>query len=64
MSFSSIGSYLINAPIAPVASLSSDLLCYDTVNRATLVVSVTGGTGTLSYSLDGPQVNRPITLLM
>ena len=44
----------VTAPIAPVATLSSTSdLCYDTVNRATLVVSVTGGSGTLSYSLDG-----------
>ncbi|MDG2433286.1 SprB repeat-containing protein, partial [Flavobacterium sp.] len=47
-------SVTVTAPIAPVASLSSTSdLCYDTVNKATLVVSVTGGTGALSYSLDG-----------
>ncbi|WP_316634817.1 T9SS type B sorting domain-containing protein [uncultured Flavobacterium sp.] len=41
------------APTAPTAVLaaSSDL-CYDTVNKATLVVTATGS-GTLTYSLDG-----------
>jgi gliding motility-associated-like protein len=40
--------------VPPTATLaaSSDL-CYDTVNQSTLVVSVTGGTGTLTYSLNG-----------
>ncbi|MBE0392147.1 T9SS type B sorting domain-containing protein [Flavobacterium sp. PL002] len=45
---------LVDAPTPPVATLDSGSdLCYDSVNKATLVVSVTGGTGTLSYSLDG-----------
>ncbi|MEN2403018.1 SprB repeat-containing protein, partial [Flavobacterium sp. MC2016-06] len=41
------------APTPPTASLdaSSDL-CYDTANKATLVVTATGS-GTLTYSLDG-----------
>ncbi|BDU24105.1 T9SS type B sorting domain-containing protein [Flavobacterium sp. GSB-24] len=44
----------INAPTPPTATLaaSSDL-CYDTVNRSTLVVNVTGGKTPYSYSLDG-----------
>lgn len=44
----------INAPTPPTATLaaSSDL-CYDTVNRSTLVVDVTGGKIPYSYSLDG-----------
>ncbi|WP_431243490.1 hypothetical protein ACQ9BO_02330 [Flavobacterium sp. P21] len=44
---------IVNTPTAPTASLnaSSDL-CYDSVNKATIVVTATG-TGTLSYSLDG-----------
>ena len=44
----------VTSSVPPTATLaaSSDL-CYDTINQATLVVSVTGGTGTLTYSLDG-----------
>ncbi|NRT14507.1 gliding motility-associated-like protein [Flavobacterium sp. 28A] len=45
---------VIDTPTPPVATLdSASDLCYDSVNKAKLVVSVTGGTGTLSYSLDG-----------
>jgi len=45
----------ITNPTAPTASLaaSSDL-CFDGVNKATIVITATG-TGTLSYSLDGAQ---------
>ncbi|SNR96884.1 DUF11 domain-containing protein, partial [Flavobacterium sp. ov086] len=44
---------IVDKPAPPVASLdaTSDL-CYDTTNKATLVVTATG-TGILNYSLDG-----------
>ncbi len=43
----------VSVPTPPTASLSATSnLCYDAVNKATLVVTATG-TGTLTYSLDG-----------
>ncbi|MBO9582939.1 MAG: T9SS type B sorting domain-containing protein [Flavobacterium sp.] len=42
------------APQIPTATLaSSSDLCYDTTNRATLVVTASGGKSPYSYSLDG-----------
>ncbi|WP_456315732.1 hypothetical protein, partial [Pseudomonas shirazensis] len=44
----------VTSSVPPTATLAATSdLCYDTVNQSTLVVSVTGGTGTLTYSLDG-----------
>ncbi len=47
-------SVIVTAPPTLTAALdaSSDL-CYDTVNKVTFVVNVTGGTAPFSYSLDG-----------
>ncbi len=43
----------VSVPTPPTASLSATSdLCFDAVNKATLVVTATG-TGTLTYSLDG-----------
>jgi gliding motility-associated-like protein len=44
---------IVNDPTAPTASLAATSdLCFDSVDKATIVVTATG-TGTLSYSLDG-----------
>ncbi|KIQ19831.1 hypothetical protein RT99_15030, partial [Flavobacterium sp. MEB061] len=44
----------VTSSVPPTATLAATSdLCYDTVNQSTLVVSVTGGTGALTYSLDG-----------
>ncbi|MBK0369662.1 T9SS type B sorting domain-containing protein [Flavobacterium agrisoli] len=44
----------VTDPTPPTATLASTSnLCYNATDGATLVVNVTGGNGTLSYSLDG-----------
>ena len=43
----------ISAPVNPVATISATSdICYDRINGATIVVSVTGGVGTYKYKLN------------
>ncbi|MBC8643530.1 SprB repeat-containing protein [Flavobacterium lindanitolerans] len=47
----------------PVISInaSSDL-CYDTTNRATISVAVTGGTAPFSYTINGEAISHRVHL--
>ena len=49
---SAVATVKVDAPTPPTATLAATDACYDTTNKATLVVTATG-TGTLTYSLNG-----------